>query len=307
MGGSRNAGKEERKKDKQKGVSFTKDSVCKNYLVGFCPEHEDLFHNTRRDLGECSKTHFEISKEEFNAHPDKEKYQAQFERELLNHLKDIVRRCDDWGAKERIKNEMCLQKAIDEGGNEVAKAEIAKVHETASQLISEAEDLASGGNVAASKVKLELSDQYKKKAEEWKEKYKSAVPEVCEVCGLTKENDAGADKGKVFSHSMGKVHQGFLLIRKWYADIRERIAKRDSENGEDAQAADAKKEPEIVYRFEGEDGRDRREKREDRRDRRDDRRDRDDRGVGRRRDDGDRKRRRDGDDDDADRSRNRRR
>lgn len=321
MGGARNAGKEERKKDKNKGLSFTKDSVCKFFLVGFCPEHEDLFHNTRRDLGKCTKSHFEISKEEFNANPDKAKYEAQYRRELLAHLKDIIRRCDDWGAKERQKNEFTIQKATDEGGNEVAKGEIAKLNETASKLIAEAEDLASAGDVAGSRVKLDLSEQYKKKAEDWKEKYKNTVPEVCEICGLTKENDAGADKGKVFSHSMGKVHQGFLLIRKWYAEIKSLVDGTDAarqadlkEKGDEEQA----KERETSFRFEGED-RKKREDREDRRDRRDDRdrRDRDGDRGGRRRDDGDdrsrrreddydnRKRRRD--DDDGDRSRNRRR
>ena len=69
-------------------------------------------------------------------------------------------------------------------------------------------------------MKLDLADQYKKKKEDWKEKQKGMALEVCEICGLTKENDSGADQGKahqVFSHAQGKVHQGFLLIRKCYA------------------------------------------------------------------------------------------
>lgn len=227
MGDTRNAGKEERKKEKRNDT-FTKESVCKYHLLGFCPQHEDLFHNTKRDLGECPKTHFEISKEEFDSHPDKERYQAEYEELLVRHLEGIVRRCDDWTVKEKQKNQAAIDKAMQEGGNEVARTEIGKLNEMASKLLEEAENLAEEGQMDASKAKVELANQLKEKATDWEAKAKT-IPEVCEVCGLTKENNSGGEKANKFAHSAGKVHQGFLLIRKWHADTRAKVSKTDME------------------------------------------------------------------------------
>jgi len=222
MGQARNAGKEERKK-KKRGESFKDDTVCKFQLVGFCPEHEDLFHNTKRDIGECRKTHFEISKEEFDNHPEKARYKAEYETLLLRHLEAHVRRADDWAAKERQKNELASQKQAELGGNEVARQEIDKLNDMAGKLYAEAENLASAGKVELSKAKVLLAEQLQKKKADWEAKARDApAAEVCEVCGLTKENDAGAEKGNKFTHTEGKVHQGFLLIRKWYAELREK-------------------------------------------------------------------------------------
>lgn len=222
MGDTRNAGKEERKK-KKTGDGFKEDSVCKYHLVGFCPEHEDLFHNTKRDLGECNKTHFSISKDEFDKHPEKERYRIEYERKLLRHLEAICRRCDDWTAKEKAKNEAASQKAMDAGGNDVARAEISKLNEEIGKLLAEAEDYASEGNVMFSREKVEQAECLKRKAEDWEGKAR-ALPEVCEVCGVTKENDQGGINK--FSHSMGKVHLGYTLIRKWLSDLKAKEEKR---------------------------------------------------------------------------------
>lgn len=229
MGQTRNAGKEERKKKKM-GESFKEDSVCKFFLIGFCPEHESLFNNTKRDIGECPQTHFEINLDEFKAHPDKERYQIDYEKQLIPHLKSLIRQCDDWGAKERLKNERKVQ---EDGGNDVACAQIKKLCEQSSSLLAEAEEFASAGNFAVSKGKVAEAEQIKKTVEEWRAK-EYAPAEVCEVCGLSKEYDGGNvyDKVNNFSHARGKVHSGFERIRTWYADLLEKHAQLDLDKRE---------------------------------------------------------------------------
>merc|ERR1719356_2312444 len=239
MGQARNASKEERK-TKKKGDGFKESKVCKFYLCGFCPEHEQLFHNTKRDIGECSKQHYEYSKEEFNAHPDRAKFEAQYQKELVIHLKDLIRRCDEWGEREKQRNIQAIEKAKADGGNEVFKKEIQKLQDLASQCVSDAEDLAAKGQMAKSKEQLEWSDHYKQKIEDWKEKESNSVPIVCEVCGLTKENSAGAEKGKIYSHEMGKVHQGYALIRQWYGDLNDKVAKNENLKHEERAAKAAR-------------------------------------------------------------------
>ena len=41
---------------------FSDPEICKYYICGFCPH--DLFINTKSDLGNCTKVHDDICKEE---------------------------------------------------------------------------------------------------------------------------------------------------------------------------------------------------------------------------------------------------
>ncbi|CDJ44519.1 hypothetical protein ETH_00038260, partial [Eimeria tenella] len=64
----------------KKGASFKADSVCKFYLLDFCPH--DLFPNTRVDLGPCDREHRADLKVAFETDPEREFYQALFETEF---------------------------------------------------------------------------------------------------------------------------------------------------------------------------------------------------------------------------------
>lgn len=247
MGQSRNAGKEERKK-KPQGDSFKQDSVCKFDLVGFCPENEELFFNTKRDLGKCSKTHYEFSRSEFNAHPDVKRYTAEYEKLLMEHLSVLCRQCDDWGMKEKRKNE---ERTADVAGG-VAREEIKKLNEAASKRLADAEEMASAGDVKGSKAKMQEADELSKKVADWETKAGVAV-EVCSICGSSKESDIAAEKaskvlhemGRVhetvwerpaklgFAHEMGKIHQGYVKIRDSLAELKSKFQKNKGDLGED--------------------------------------------------------------------------
>merc|ERR1719215_1507413 len=82
MGASRNQDLKEQKKNK--GNNFKSDSICKHYLLGFCPTQELAQGNRSWIRGgiltsECELTHSDVMKAEFEAHPDFGKLQSEYQ------------------------------------------------------------------------------------------------------------------------------------------------------------------------------------------------------------------------------------
>mmetsp|Transcript_145307 Transcript_145307/g.253596 ORF Transcript_145307/g.253596 Transcript_145307/m.253596 type:complete len:310 (+) Transcript_145307:145-1074(+) len=225
MGSHRNADKKE--VAARKGQNFKEDNICKFYLVGFCPQHEELFVSTKRDIGMCGKVHSDAMKEELEAHPDKERYMAEYEKGLVRYLEELVRLADEWVARER-RNIANANAQIEESGpNEVAKAEIKRLNGQAAGLIAEAEEAAETGNIEDSKAKLDLADEVKQKAAEWENKAKALRTEdVCEICGSRMES--GDAQRARFRHLEGKIHLGYKKIRSFLADLNKRKKDREA-------------------------------------------------------------------------------
>merc|ERR1712039_780687 len=150
-------------------------------------------------------------------------------------------------------NEETAKKALGAGGNAAAQEEIQKLRDMSAKLMAEAEDLASAGKVAESKERMALADDYAMKADNYTQKALD-IPEVCDICGLTKENNSGktgsGDKANKFQHEMGKVHQGFVLIRSKYEELKKKWGDP---------AARAERERERAAREEADGGKSRRE------------------------------------------------
>jgi len=219
MGAHRNVDIKEAKT--RKGQNFKESNVCKPFLLGFCPQYEDLFHSTKRDMGKCQKVHSEALKAEFEGHPCKAQYQAEYDHELRAKLEDLVRDADEWVARAR-RNIQAANKEIEEGGpNDVAKAEIARLNEQAQTLFTEAETFAENGSYEESKRRLELAEEVKRRVFDWEEKARTLRTEdVCDVCGSRMES--GDPTRARFRHSEGKIHLGYVKIREWLAQIRAR-------------------------------------------------------------------------------------
>jgi len=217
MGQTRDEKKDKRQKASG-GNGFKHESVCKLYLVGFCPEHEQLFHNTRRDLGTCHKTHFDVHKREFNEHPDKAKYQAAYDAQLLRHISSILRLRDEWILREKAKNEAFQTKNAAKGAG--PNAGVSKLRDKASKSMAEAEELASKGDIEASKLMLNASQEYEKKAKEYEGQGVSGS-QICDICGGIKETE----NFSAFKHEEGKVHKGILAITTMHKDLKKKEAK----------------------------------------------------------------------------------
>jgi len=223
MGTNRNASAQEVKKTK--GVNFKERHVCKHYLCGFCPMHEELFHSTKRDLGECTKVHSEAMVEEFKNHPDHDKYRREYEQGLRTYLEGVVRDADDWVAREKRNIQFTNQQLADSGPNDVAKQEIAKLREQVQLLYGEAEEVAEKGDIEGSKAKTLLAEQVKIKAEDYESKARAPISElVCEICGLRTE---GGDESRRFTHLQGKIHLGYARLRDALAALRKKHREED--------------------------------------------------------------------------------
>lgn len=220
MGSTRNSDMKE--VQKKKGQMFKEDNVCKYYLAGWCPAFEGLFHNTKRDMDECTKLHSDAMRSELESHPDSARYKDEYEKQLLRHLEGIVRVADEWIAKER----RTLQPEVP---NVVAKIEIEKMKEQAKSSVQEAEGMAERGDIEGSKEKIAMADECRKKALDWEGRALAPRTDtaVCEVCGVrTISNDkmTGFDQT---CHLAGKTHLGYVKVRAFLEELRQKRRARE--------------------------------------------------------------------------------
>jgi len=226
MGPSRDKSMEEQ----QKTDGWKEKNVCKRYLVGFCPnsEQDNWFHNTRRkDINVCCKIHSDRLKTDFEEHPEKERYQADYEKDFLEFLEGLVREADAWISRETGN---CA------GPGKVTKIppsvrqKMVEMQERSEQLLKQAEDLAEESNVTASKQAAEMASKLKEEVKELKEKhtYDSVGETVCQICGVRCNPDEPADYQ---AHLDGRLHEGYTKIRAKVKELREKMrsqpAKRD--------------------------------------------------------------------------------
>lgn len=214
--------------EKKRGENFKERNICKLFLLGFCPHYEELFVSTKRDLGRCGKVHSEACRAEFESHPEKKRFQVEYDKELRQKLEDLVREADEWVARAKRNIQAANEDIQQTGPNEVAKAEITRLTEQAQSLFEEAERLAEGGNITESRYRLEQAEERRRKASEWEEKAKTLLTEnVCEVCGSRMES--GDPERARQRHADGKVHVGYERIRRVLAEVRARLGEESRE------------------------------------------------------------------------------
>lgn len=217
MGPSRDKSAEEQ----QKGDGWKERNVCKRYLVGFCPNNaqDNWFHNTRRDVGTCSKVHSDRLKDDFEKHPDRERYQYDYEKDFLDFLEGLVREADAWIAREKGN---CAAPGTRTKMTPTLKTKMVEMQEKSEKLMQQAEDLAEKGDVNLSKQAVETSRIIKEEIKELKEKhtYMSEGEQVCTICGVRCNPDEKADYQ---AHLDGRLHDGYTQIRAKVQELRERV------------------------------------------------------------------------------------
>jgi len=211
------------------------DSMCKPYLMDFCPY--EIFYNTKMFLGNCSKTHSDVVRSQFEASDDPEKVASvrKYEFDLLAHLERIVDTVERKVArqKERI-NATVPEFRI----SETKEAEIAGLNHQVSVSIKEVERLAESGQFEESTILMgkvtELQNRIKELSEDKFAKYvKKEV--VCEVCGVL--IGAGVDEEgrpeRAHDHVRGKQHMGMERVRLKVIELKTkhkiRKSRRDTE------------------------------------------------------------------------------
>ena len=66
--------------------------ICKFNLLSFCPN--DLFPNTKADIGPCEKRHDDFLKDQFINDGDRESYERKYQDELIRQLNTMVNQVD---------------------------------------------------------------------------------------------------------------------------------------------------------------------------------------------------------------------
>ena len=66
--------------------------ICKFNLLSFCPN--DLFPNTKADIGPCEKRHDDFLKSQFFNNSDRESYEKKYQDELIVQLTKMVAQVD---------------------------------------------------------------------------------------------------------------------------------------------------------------------------------------------------------------------
>ncbi|XP_076328645.1 luc7-like protein 3 isoform X4 [Tachypleus tridentatus] len=245
MGRDRNLPPTESKRDSQwnKDASWNNPEVCKYFLVKFCPN--ELFVNTKADLGICSKIHDERIRKEYEQSDRFQKmgYEDDFIKFCQGMLSDVERRIQRarkrlaLGHQESGVASMPLSKNSEE--------KIVVLTDRINELLIQVEELGCEGKVEEAQGIMKLVDQLKEEREtlrkgsepsHWLQQTAEIAAaqekqmEVCEVCGAFLI--VGDAQQRVDDHLMGKQHVGYARLKSAVEEIlQQRVKEReDREN-----------------------------------------------------------------------------
>lgn len=220
-------------KEQQRGDGWKDKNVCKRYLIGFCPNNvqDNWFKNTKRDVGTCTKIHSDRLKDDFEKHPEKERYEIEYERDFLFYLEGLIREADAWIAREKRN---CKPAGIDLPLPQRVKDQIDGMKTQSDSLMKMAEELAEKSDIPASKEAVQAADRLREEIETVKNQNKVVTTgeEVCEVCGVRCQPGEIADYQ---AHLDGKLHEAYALIRQKTKELREKERNRPPKKEEDKQ------------------------------------------------------------------------
>ncbi|GIY48078.1 luc7-like protein 3 [Caerostris extrusa] len=246
MGRDRDLGLEEKKSD------FTWDApdICKHFLVKFCPN--DLFVNTKADLGVCPKIHDERLKnayEKKSSRHQKMGYEEDFLRFCQSMLSDVEKRI----RRARARLALSTKEANVSQPSQVKNndEQINVLTERINGLLVQVENLGCEGKVEEAQGIMKLCEQLKeereglRKASETNHWYQTAEiaaaqekqMEVCEVCGAFLI--VGDAQQRVDDHLMGKQHVGYAKLKEAVEEI---LSHREKERSDREKQRDIERE-----------------------------------------------------------------
>ena len=208
--------------------------ICKFNLLSFCPN--DLFPNTKADIGPCVSRHDDYLKEQFINDPERETFEKKYQDELIMQLTKMVAQVDQKIKRSLARAENGPQGRSDPANDIQTQPEMNALQqenvnekidqlETKINLFNEnAEKLGEEGKIdEAEAVMLEVEKFKKQKAElealgDSSQVKKDNNMKVCEVCGALQS--AGDTDKRLTMHLEGKLHTGYLKIRKKLAELR---------------------------------------------------------------------------------------
>lgn len=236
MGKDRDKDPSERRKRK-----WDDEDVCPYFLCNFCPN--DLFGNTKSDLGSCGKDHEEALITEFKAEP--ERVQVRVEKRYLRALQDLIRVVDS-----RVKRgEERLSLTTDQPAVMAGPyaGELAKKNDSIRALQTEMEKLGEEGMMDEMNECMEKLEVLKSEKEAIELKNKNSgfnadvnAMKMCEICGIWKSENPEDARAK--NHFIGKQHIGYGKIRDTIKALEEKHTEFDKKEDKDKGEGDEKKD-----------------------------------------------------------------
>jgi hypothetical protein len=240
MGKERNAPLSKRT---NKDAHFSDPDVCKPFICGFCPN--ELFTNTKSDLGPCTKSHDDNIRIMYQEARDKDKYpyQKEFIRTLEHLVDDLDRRIKKGHDRLDVQDDSAEIPLTAENAEKVRTIS-AKIQD----LLAKVESFGEEGKIDESQQLMLVVDKLKAEKEQVIQSNdirpissQEKRMKVCDICGAFLV--VGDTDKRIQSHLEGKQHQGYALIRRTIQDYRkahpndeydsDKDRRRDSRGGRD--------------------------------------------------------------------------
>lgn len=206
---------------------FSDPSVCKCFLLSACLN--EIFDDTREQLGPCPKIHSEVLRANFKREPQGK--DCSIEEEVLELLKDFM-------AKHEEKKVISRRRLGNEAAPEL-EAKIQLMHDLFMQvgeMLTKAQALGDKGKVEESQAMMIEVEELKNRLKEAIEDYRANVPApnefpnvqakltVCDGCGAFLS--FYDNEKRMCDHFNGRLHRGFVKVMEKILELEERIASK---------------------------------------------------------------------------------
>lgn len=200
-------------------------STCKSFVVGHCPY--ELFQGTKQPMGQCTRIHSLSHKMQYERDLKKGKTHPEFDLEHYSILKKIVHDCD-------VQIEMAHKKLQHHEEHHKLTAMLQELNQLESKcalMLSEIDMLIQHGEVMKAMVQSCKYNKLQKERDALSERCRNMNEnigqsaqqklQVCRVCGAFLSR-LDTDR-RLADHFMGKVHLGYVIMRKELEMCRKRL------------------------------------------------------------------------------------
>eukprot|EP01083_Nonionella_stella_P080020 219660_1 len=224
MGKGRNRSKEDAPLEEQ---HWDDSDVCPYFICAFCPN--DLFVNTKSDLGQCEYFHLEELRTEYEKQPRRVK--RRLEKKLLQYLYELV---SDVDRRIRRGKERIALNAPSTQPNPIIEQQIEQKKKSielrCNQLDAEINKLKEHIEILCNEGKIDDAEAMLKQVETLENDKDNLQNmdvnhvgikdprsdknrfQICEICGVFQAVDDAEDR--IARHFEGKQHKGFAIIRE---------------------------------------------------------------------------------------------
>lgn len=225
---------------KDKGVDWKERTVCKKFLIGFCPYDKSCLGG-RRSMEPCPKIHNEILRGTFEAHEDGKEgseFRISCEEIAIRDLQDCLAERDAFARKQidQLKAETKIRRLPDEVNARISqmKREATLMKDRAGALDDcdgrQKEQLLQDAETMLADMEAYMRD------EEKKAQLAQPVPKTCEICGTGWKTDEDYQH-----HLTYKAHSAYQEVVDFLQKLKDKKAERQAKKEE---AAKKKREAE---------------------------------------------------------------